>query len=110
LSDQDVFVNIVGGMRIVEPAADLAIAAAMASSYRNRPVCADLAILGEVGLSGELRSVGQLGRRLHEAQKLGFQRALTPRSALRHREDLPSGIEVLGARTVDEALDVALTA
>lgn len=112
LSDQDVFVNVVGGMRIVEPAADLAIAAAIASSYRNLPVCADLAILGEVGLSGELRSVGQLARRLHEAQKLGFRRALAPHSALRRRggDDLPEGIDVIGARTLGEALDVALAA
>ncbi len=82
LSDQDIFVNIVGGMRINEPAADLSIAVAIASSYRNKPVHADLAIVGEVGLSGELRSVGQLARRLHEASKLGFTRALVPRNTV----------------------------
>jgi DNA repair protein RadA/Sms len=110
LSDQDVFVNIVGGMRVDEPAADLAIACAVASSYRNRPVWADLAIMGEVGLSGELRSVGQVARRLHEAAKLGFARALTPRSMLQRKggEALPTGIEVIGVRTLYEALDVAL--
>jgi DNA repair protein RadA/Sms len=108
LSDQDVFVNIVGGMKIVEPAADLAIAMAIASSFRSLPVAADVAILGEVGLSGELRSVGQLGRRLHEAAKLGFGRALAPRSMLKRGETLPGGIEVIGARTLREALDVAL--
>jgi DNA repair protein RadA/Sms len=111
LSDQDVFVNIVGGMRVDEPAADLAIACAVASSYRNRPVWADLAIVGEVGLSGELRSVGHLARRLHEAKKLGFTRALTPRSVLQRRggDSLPQDIEVIGVRTLYEALDVALT-
>ena len=57
LSDQDIFVNVVGGMRIDEPAADLAVAVAIARSFRNKPVHADLAIMGEVGLSGELRSV-----------------------------------------------------
>jgi DNA repair protein RadA/Sms len=109
LSDQDIFVNVVGGMHIAEPAADLAIAAAIASSNRNAPVCADLAVVGEVGLSGELRSVGQLARRLHEAKKLGFARALAPRSALaRKGEGMPTGIEVLGARTLREALDIAL--
>ena len=110
LSDQDIFVNVVGGMRVDEPAADLAVAVAIASSFRNRPVHADLAIMGEVGLSGELRSVGQLARRLHEASKLGFTRALTPRSTLPRRggERLPEGIEVIGVRTLYDALDVAL--
>lgn len=110
LAEQDIFVNVVGGMRINEPAADLSIAIAIASSYRNRPVSADLAIVGEVGLSGELRSVGQIQRRLHEATKLGFVRALAPRSVLQKREGdpLPSGIEVIGVRTLQDALDVAL--
>lgn len=108
LSDQDIFVNVVGGMKIVEPAADLAIAVAVASSFRSLPVAADIAILGEVGLSGELRSVGQLSRRLREAAELGFSRALAPRNMLRRGETLPSGIEVIGARTLREALDVAL--
>ena len=76
LSDQDIFVNVVGGMSIDEPAADLAVACAIASGFRNRPVWADLVFVGEVGLSGELRSTGQLARRLHEAVKLGFTRAL----------------------------------
>ena len=110
LSDQDIFINVVGGMRVDEPAADLAVACAIASSFRNRPVWADLAIMGEVGLSGELRSVGQLSRRVQEAAKLGFTRALTPRTVSRQRgsEVRPSGIEVIGVRTLQEALEVAL--
>jgi DNA repair protein RadA/Sms len=109
LSDQDIFVNIVGGMRINEPAADLSVAIAIASSYRNKPVAADLAIVGEVGLSGELRSVGQLPRRLGEAAKLGFRRAIVPRSILKRQgEVLVPGIEVIGARTMQDALDIAL--
>ena len=108
LSDQDVFVNVVGGMRIDEPAADLAMAVAIASSFRSTPVAADLTVLGEVGLSGELRSVGHLTRRLNEATKLGFTRALAPRSMLKRGEPLPKDIEVIGARTLREALDVAL--
>ena len=111
LSDQDIFVNVVGGMRVAEPAADLAIAVAIASSYRNQPVHADLAVLGEVGLSGELRSVGHLARRLNEAAKLGFRRVLAPRGTLRRvGDDLPAGIELIGARTLREALDHALVA
>lgn len=109
LSDQDIFVNVIGGMQIDEPAADLPVAIAIASSFRNRPVAVDLAIMGEVGLSGELRSVGQLPRRLHEAAKLGFKRALVPRSTLNRKGDtLPSGIQVIGARTLHDALDLAL--
>ncbi len=109
LSTQDLFVNVIGGMKIGEPAADMAIAAAIASSYRNVPVAADMAILGELGLSGELRSVGHLPRRLQEAAKLGFKRAIVPRNALRRKGDkLPDDIEVLGMRTLAEALDAAL--
>jgi DNA repair protein RadA/Sms len=110
LGDQDIFVNIVGGLDIDEPAADLAVATAIASSFRNRPVAADVALIGEVGLSGELRSVGQLPRRVQEAAKLGFTRALVPRSSLKRKggDGLPEGIEVIGTRTLGEALDVTL--
>ena len=110
LADQDVFVNVVGGLEVEEPAADLAIAAAIASSVRNRPVAADLALVGEIGLSGELRSVGQLPRRLNEAAKLGFTRVLVPKTVARKLEHLPAGLEVLGARTLREALEMALVA
>ena len=110
LADQDVFVNVVGGLEVEEPAADLAIAAAIASSVRNRPVAADLALVGEIGLSGELRSVGQLPRRLNEAAKLGFTRALVPKTVAHKLEHLPAGLEVLGARTLREALEMALVA
>ena len=125
MGQQDIFVNVIGGLRIGEPAADLAIAAAITSSYRNVPVAAEAALIGEIGLSGELRSVSQLALRLNEAAKLGFRRAIVPRHALRRgrvqpgqsetensggrgASDLPSEIEVTGARTVAEALDAAL--
>jgi len=107
LSDQDVFVNVVGGLRVNEPAADLAVAVAIASSFRDVPVAADLAVVGEIGLSGELRTVSQLSRRLSEAAKLGFRRCLLPRGA-RRKKDTPSEIEVIGVRSVAEALEVAL--
>ena len=110
LADQDVFVNVVGGLQVEEPAADLAIAAAIASSVRNRPVAADLALVGEIGLSGELRSVGQLPRRLNEAAKLGFTRVLVPKTVARKLEHPPEGLEILGARTLREALEMALVA
>ena len=109
LGDQDVFVNIVGGLEVDEPAADLAVAAAITSSVKNRPVAADLALVGEVGLSGELRSVGQLERRLHEAVKLGFTRVLIPRTAARSWMSRRPGWK-FGARTLREALEIALVA
>jgi DNA repair protein RadA/Sms len=81
LFDQDIYLNVVGGLQIDEPAADLAAALALISSFRDRPLPADLVAFGEIGLSGELRTVGQLEHRLAEAQKLGFTRAIIPRSA-----------------------------
>jgi DNA repair protein RadA/Sms len=109
LSDQDVFVNVIGGLRIGEPAADLAIAVAIASSMRDLPVAPDLAFVGEVGLSGELRAVSQLGTRLNEAAKLGFRRCLVPKSIRKVRiESSAAGLEVVGARSLVEAIEVAL--
>jgi len=107
LGTHDVFVNVVGGMRINEPAADLAVAAAIASSYRNVPVPEDVVLLGEIGLSGELRSVGHAERRLTEAAKLGFKRCIVPRT-LRLAKPDHLGLEVLRARSIGEALDLAL--
>jgi DNA repair protein RadA/Sms len=109
LSDQDVFVNVVGGLRVGEPAVDLAVACSIASSFRDVPVAADLALVGEVGLSGELRAVSQLEARLKEAAKLGFKRCLVPRS--RHLDQLkPPGLEVVSARSLAETLEIALIA
>jgi DNA repair protein RadA/Sms len=71
-------------------------------------VAADLALVGEVGLSGELRSVGHLSRRLNEAAKLGFTRVLVPKTAIRKLDPAPPGLEVLGARTLREALEMSL--
>jgi len=107
LSDQDIFVNVVGGLKINEPAADLAVAIAIASSFKGAPVAADLAIVGEIGLSGELRAVGQLSKRLNEAAKLGFKRCLVPKS-FRRQEIASDGIEIIGVRSLQEALQVAL--
>ena len=109
LADQDVFVNVVGGLRVDEPAADLAVAAAIASSMRNVPLPADVILIGEIGLSGELRSVAHLGRRLHEAAKLGFARAVVPRTRARKGpSDTPDGLTVVQARTLAEALKAVL--
>lgn len=109
LGDQDVFANVIGGLRIDEPAADLAVAAAIASNVRDRPVAADLALVGEVGLSGELRAVSQLASRLKEAAKLGFQRCIVPKAIGRRSDISPGGLEVIQARSLHQALQIALT-
>ena len=107
LHEQDIFVNVIGGMKISEPASDLAMAMAMASSYFDVAIPADLVIIGEVGLSGELRTVGQISARLNEAAKIGFKRALLPR-ARRMPDDVPQGIELFPVRSIAEALKVAV--
>ena len=76
--NRDVYLNVAGGLRIAEPAADLAVAAALVSSLCDRPVPADCVVFGEIGLSGEVRAVSQTEARLKESRKLGFTRALTP--------------------------------
>jgi DNA repair protein RadA/Sms len=108
LADQDVFVNVVGGLKVSEPAADLAIAAAIASSVWDRPAIADCALIGEIGLSGELRAVSQLAQRLREAKQLGFRTVVVPR-VLRRGEAWPDGLTVVQARSLREALEAALT-
>lgn len=107
LSEQDVFVNVVGGIQIDEPAADLAIAAAIASSWKDVPVRAEAVLIGEIGLAGELRMPGQMVARLREAQKLGFKTAIVPK-AIRQSEAYPKGIEIIEVRSLDQALNAAL--
>jgi DNA repair protein RadA/Sms len=106
LSEQDIFANVVGGLQIDEPAADLAIAVAITSSWRDISVKADAVLIGEIGLAGELRMPGQMQARLREAQKLGFKTAIVPK-ALRKGEPYPAGIEVVEIRSVQQALDAA---
>jgi DNA repair protein RadA/Sms len=106
LSEQDIFVNVVGGLQIDEPAADLAVAAAIASSWKDLPVKADAVLIAEIGLAGELRMPGQMQARLREAQKLGFKSAIVPK-ALRKGEPYPKGIEIIEVRSLDQALNSA---
>lgn len=107
LHDQDIYLNVVGGMRIEEPGADLGAALAILSSHRDIPIDSALVALGEVGLSGELRSVGQLEKRLREAAKLGFERAIAPRS--QQASQLTGlGLDILQARTLREAAKLVL--
>ena len=108
MHDKDVFVNVVGGLQVDEPAVDLAVAVAIASSVKDRPIHADMAFVGEVGLSGELRAVSQLDTRLKEAAKLGFKRCIIPRPTRKHAGDFPNGLEVIGCRSLHEAIQHAL--
>ncbi|MDX2137474.1 MAG: DNA repair protein RadA [Chloroflexota bacterium] len=107
LFEQDIFVNVVGGMKIDEPASDLAMATAIASSYFDTPVPPDLALIGEIGLTGELRTVAQLPARLAEASKLGFTRAIVPKLR-RKLLDVPEGLKLIEARNIGEALATAV--
>ncbi len=100
----DLFVNVAGGLSVDDPAADLATVAALASSFRDRPIPARTLVLGEVGLAGEVRAVSQPEIRLAEAARLGFERALIPAANARHA-DVPPGIAVEGVETVTDALD-----
>lgn len=99
LGDQDVFVNVVGGLHVNEPAADLAIAAAIGSSMRDIALPADMAFIGEIGLSGELRAVPQMDARLREASKLGFKRVVVPKR-VRSGGDQLNDVDVLTFSTM----------
>ncbi|MEW5894299.1 MAG: DNA repair protein RadA [Candidatus Omnitrophota bacterium] len=106
LSDKDVFLNIVGGVKAVDPAIDLAVVVAVASALLDKVVPFDMVFLGEVGLSSEVRSVSQIGVRLREAEKLGFKRCVVPANNVQKRTDIPAGIEVIAVNNVREALDI----
>jgi len=106
LGNQDIIVNAVGGFRISEPAADLGLALAIASSFKNRPVLSGLVCCGEVGLTGELRPVPHLERRLQEAQRLGYTACLAPPLA---GLAPPKGMELLPAPSLSQALKLALS-
>lgn len=105
LMNQDVFVNVVGGIRIDEPAVDLGILAAVASSYKEIPIDPRTFVFGEVGLSGEIRAISQAEARIKEGAKLGFTKAIIPNSNIKNLSNLDS-IEVIGSSSVEEALEI----
>jgi DNA repair protein RadA/Sms len=104
VATDDVFVNVAGGMEVDEPAADLAILAAVVSSLRNRPLPSDIVVFGEVGLAGEVRAASQAALRVREAAQLGFARVLMPEGSL-SAADVPAGIAIVGVRSVAQAID-----
>ncbi|MBU0467822.1 MAG: DNA repair protein RadA [Candidatus Omnitrophica bacterium] len=106
LGDKDVFLNVVGGVRVIDPAADLAVSIAIASALLDKPVASDTVVFGEVGLSSEVRSVSQVVSRVNEAQKLGFKKCIIPKNNLKSQEELKSfKIEIIPVETVKEALN-----
>jgi DNA repair protein RadA/Sms len=109
LTEQDVIANVIGGLQVDEPAADLALAAAIASSFRDVPVRADTVLIGEIGLSGELRQASQMATRLREAEKLGFKRAIVPHR-MKPGEPYQQALDVIEVRSIREALQHALLA
>ena len=105
LSSYDAYVNIAGGIRMNEPAADLGIVMAIASSYKNKPVSEDAIVFGEVGLSGEVRAVTMPEQRVAEAKKLGFKTCILPEVSVKGLGQV-EGIEVIGVRSVNQAMNL----
>ena len=107
LFNQDVYINVAGGLSLTEPAADLALCAAVASSARDVCVPGDWAVIGEVGLAGEIRAVSQCERRLAECARLGFHTAVIPRENAKHIR-APQGMRVYGVETLGEAMAILI--
>jgi DNA repair protein RadA/Sms len=104
LGSQDVFVNIAGGVKIDEPAVDLGIATSITSSLRDIPVDSSSVAVGEIGLGGEIRTVGHVEKRVQEASKLGFKKIIIPYNNLKGVKG-QDGIEIVGVHTVNEAME-----
>lgn len=107
LQNQDAYLNVAGGVKLDEPAVDLAVAVSIASSFRDQPTQPFDVVFGEVGLTGEVRGVSRVDQRVREAQKLGFKRVIMPQKSLKGWTP-PKGIEIIGVQTVAEALSAAL--
>ena len=103
----DAYINVIGGLELDEPAADLAIVLAAASSFRDKPIGDDLAAVGEVGLTGEIRSVPNINQRLQEIARLGFKRCMIP-AHCRAEIAKPEGLQILYAKTIREAVNAVV--
>jgi DNA repair protein RadA/Sms len=104
LMGHDVFMNVAGGVKVSEPAVDMGIVSAVASSFLDRPIADGIIVLGEVGLTGEVRAIGQVENRLAEAKKMGFTRCLLPESNLK-RLNGKAGLDLLGVKNIDQAVE-----
>ena len=107
LSAFDAYINVIGGLQLDEPATDLPVILAVASSYRDQPIADDLAAIGEVGLTGEIRNVTQMSQRLSEVARLGFQKCIIPKSCS-DKTEIPEGLTVYKVRNLREAIEIAL--
>jgi DNA repair protein RadA/Sms len=105
LMEHDIFMNVAGGVKVIEPAVDMAIVSAIASSFLDKPIPDGTVVLGEVGLTGEVRAIGQVDIRIAEVKKMGFKRCLVPGSNLKRIPDI-AGFEVAGIKTVPEAIEM----
>lgn len=105
LQNHDAYVNVVGGMKIVETAADLGIIIAIASNFKNYSISNDIVVIGEVGLAGEVRSISSVEKRIIEAQKLGFKTCIVPKANIKGI-NIPGGINVIGVSSVEEAMGI----
>jgi DNA repair protein RadA/Sms len=106
LEAEDIFVNVAGGIKIEDPAADLAVGAAIASALREDPLMADTLVLGEVGLAGEVRSVTQALLRINEAEKMGFKHCIMPKNNLKGLHYTKGSLELIAVSSLKEALDI----
>jgi DNA repair protein RadA/Sms len=104
LMDYDIFMNVAGGVKVSEPAVDLAVVSAIASSFLDKALPENTVVLGEVGLTGEVRAIGQIDKRIAEIKKMGFTRCLVPDTNLKRIPQI-SGIEITGIKTVVEAIE-----
>ena len=103
----DAYLNVIGGLSLDEPAADLAAVISLASSFRDKPLAGDLAAIGEVGLTGELRAVSSLGQRLSEVRRLGFTKCLIPKRT-QGKISVPDGLELIRVGNIREAMAALL--
>ena len=103
-SNLDTYVNIVGGMHLYEPAADLAVAMSLVSGLRDIPIDQKTIAFGEIGLSGEIRSVPRVEARVNEAARLGFTKCILPKASLKQITNCPASIELIGVSTLTQAL------
>jgi len=107
LGNHDAYVKVAGGVRVTEPAVDLGLAVALASSFRDQPADARAVIFGEVGLAGEVRAVSRADQRIREAEKMGFTRVILPQANLKNL-GIRTAVELVGVETVMEGLEAAL--
>jgi len=107
LSYFDAYINVIGGLRLDEPAADLPVALAVASSYRETPIADDLVAIGEIGLTGEIRSVSHMNQRLAEVSRLGFKKCIIPQKGA-NKLEIPEGLTVFKVKNLREAIEISM--